>query len=299
MSSKKDNVPVLYLEIVDQGESGFILDTTRGTAYEQQRRTSTISWIPTMGTQVYLDNDGIKRNKRVRHISGCESIDMEEQTKSGFVPNRNADKIPFDMGFATIRREGSTIGTYDYLSAITDFLDNPLRPENLPALYKQIKVDEKAVELLDEDELLTAAKSKVYALRSNNGDKDFTYLEDKINSYCKLLNVWDETPQRKLILLLNKAMSRPKEFLDIVVSAENTVITEVTHALQLGVIMFDGNTAQYTKESKVISALGKGNMSSDKKIEALSTFLQTPEGNNALTELRAKVEVEKENQFSK
>ena len=99
--------------------------------------------------------------------------------------------------------------------------------------------------------------------------------------------------------MLNKAITAPKQFLEIIVKAEQTVIVDVSHALQLGVIMFDGNVAQYSKESKIIRSLGKGNMSSDKKIEALATYLQTEEGNNDLTELRAKVEVEKENQFSK
>ena len=180
------------------------------------------------------------------------------------------------MGFATVKREGGTIGTYDYLNSITYFLDNPLRPDSATPLYKQIKVDERAVELLDEDEMLTAAKSKVYALRMNTGGKEYSYNEAKINSYCKLLNVWDETPERKLILLLNKAITAPKLFLEIIVKAEQTVIVEVSHALQLGVIMFDGNVAQYSKESKIIRSLGKGNMSSDKKIEALAHLNQYP-----------------------
>lgn len=296
----KDNTPVLFLELCEQGESGFYLDGTRGTAFEQQLKTPTVSWIPTEGVQVYKDENGTIRHKRVRHIKGCESIDIKEQELNGFRPNRMNDKIPFDNGFATIKREGSTIGTYDYLKSISDFLDNPLRSENVRPLYKEIKVDKKAVELLDEDELLTAAKSKVYSLRTNTGkDTPYIYNEDKINSYCKLLNVWDETPERKLILLLNKAMTNPKSFLEIVVKAEQTIITEVAHALQLGVIMFDGNTVQYAKENKVIIPLGKGNMSQDKKIEAFATYLQTEEGNNDLTELRAKTEVEKENQFSK
>lgn len=294
----KDKVPVKYFESVEQGDSGFVMDGTERTPFEQRLRTPTVSWIPTDGIEVYLDENGIKRHRPIRHIKNCESIYPLEQEKMGFKPNRTNDKIPMDQGFLTIRREGSTVSTYDYLNAATYFLDNPLRPQTATPIYKEIKADERAVELIDDDELLTVAKSKVYALRLNTGkDAPYRYDENKIDSYCRLLNVWDETPERKLVLLLNKAMTNPNNFLQTIVKAEQTVITEVSHALQLNVIAFDANTAQYTKESKVIYSVGKGNMSESKKIEALSNWLQTTEGNTALTELRTNLEVAKELQF--
>lgn len=298
----RKKAPVLYLELVDQGRSGMIKDGTAGTRYEQELNVPTISWIPTEGIQVYVDKeDGLVKNKRVRHIAGCETIDMEQQAKQGFIPNKMNDKIPFKMGFATITGEGATLSAYNYLSSVTYYEDNPLRPETATAMYRQIKVDERAVQLLNSDELVTKAKSKVYALRDNTGGKDlYTYDDSKIDAYCRLLGLWDETSERRLVLLLHKASTEPKAFLDLVVTSENTLVTEITQAMDLGVIMFEGNTAQYTKESKVIQALGgKGNTKLDKKVEALSSYLQSPEGNAALTELRAKVEVEKENQFQK
>lgn len=296
----KEKVPVMYLEVVEQGDSGFYLDGTRNTQFEQQLRTPTVSWIPTEGIMVEKDENGVSRNKRIRHIKGCEILDPIEQEKNGWKPNRNSDKIPFDNGFASIKREGSTIGTFDFLKSATYFADNENRPDSATPLYREIKVDERAVELVDDDELLTVAKSKVYALRINTGSKTtpYRYDEDKINSYCQLLNVWDETPERKLVLLLSKATINPKSFLDIVVKSEQTVITEISHAIQLGVIMFDGNTAQYSNGNKVIATLGTGKMSNDKKVEALASFLQTPEGNAELTDLRTNLEVEKEKQFS-
>lgn len=298
MAKSEVIVPVKFFELVEQGDSGFVMDGTERTSNPQILRNPTVSWVPTEGTMVYLDDKGIKRHSPIRHIKKCEIINPLEQEKMGFKPNRTEDKIPFDNGFATIKREGSTVGTFDYLTSATYFLDNPLRPDTATAIYKEIKIDERAVSLIDEDELLTVAKSKVYALRLNTGTKgNYKYDEDKINTYCNLLNVWDETPERKLVLLLNRAITSPKSFLDTIVKAEQTVIIEVTHALQLNVIMFDKNTAQYTKEAKVINTVGTGNMSQDRKIEALAGWLQTPEGNQALTELRINLEIEKERQF--
>ena len=296
----KDGVPIIFLELVDQGDSGFTMDGTERSGMPQTLRNPTVSWIPTEGTEVYLDEKGIKRNKKIRHIKGCEIIYPLEQEKNGFTPNRTTDKIPFDNGFASVKREGSTISTYDYLLAATYFIDNPLRPDTATPIYREVKINEKATELLDNDELQTTAKSKVYALRINTGGGEksmFKYDEDKINTYCNLLNVWADSPQQQLVMLLDIAARTPKKFLDIIVTAENTVITEVTHALQLKVIMFEKNVAQYSEGDKIITSVGSGNMSLDRKGEALASWLQTPEGTPSLTELRSKTEIEKERQF--
>lgn len=294
----KDKVPVKYFEVVEQGDSGFVLDGTERTQHEQRLHAPTVSWVPTDGIEAYKDESGIIRHRPIRHIKNCESIYPLEQEKMGFKPNRTNDKIPLDNGFITVKRSESTVATFDYLMAATYLIDNPLRPASATAIYREIKTDDRAVELIDEDELLTRAKSKVYALRLNTGkDQPYKYDDAKIDSYCRLLNLWDETPERKLVLLLGAATQKPKDFLNIISKAEQTVIIEVSHALQLGVIMFDANTAQYAKENKIITPVGKGNMSEIKKIEALAAWLQTPEGNADLTELRTKLEAGKELQF--
>lgn len=298
----KEKVPVMYLELCDQRESGFVKDGTAGTAYVQTLKAPTIRWIPTESLSATVDEKGVKRFKKIRHIKGCEIIDPQEQEKRGFMPNRFDDKIPFEVGFATIYREGSTIGTYDYLREATIFADNPERPEKADKVYRELKAKEKAVGLVNDDEEATLAKTKVYALRSNTGsskDKIFKYDENKIDTYCSLLNLWAESPEEKIVQLLGYAIGSPRQFLEIIVKAENTVVTDVSQALHYGVIMFDGNTAQYTEESKLITVLGTGKMSDVKKIETLSNYLQTSEGTNALTELRAKLELAKEKDFQK
>jgi hypothetical protein len=293
----KNGVEIMFLEVYDQSDSGFVMDGTERTNFEQRLNKTTVTWVPTEGQEGYMDGK-VKRFRKIRHIRSSELIYPLEQEKNGYVPNRTTDKIPIDNGFITIKREGSTIGTYDYLKASTYFFDNPFRPDTATPIYREIKVDENAVSLLDEDEMLTAAKTKVYALRLNiNGTKNYKYDTDKISSYCNLLNVFAETPEQQLVLLLNKSITNPKNFLDTIVKAEQTVITEISHALQLKVIAFEKNTAQYTKEEEVITTVGTGNMSEIKKIEALASYLQTTEGNSALTKLRTRLEIEKELQF--
>src|SRR4051812_16271370 len=116
--SQKSKVDVLYLELVDQNKSGFVLDGTRGTAAQQELMAPSTQWVyPTGKTSSYKEENG-KRTRHdieIRFINGCDTIDKKEQELRGFVPNRFEDKILFENGFATVYREGSTIGLYDFL----------------------------------------------------------------------------------------------------------------------------------------------------------------------------------------
>lgn len=295
MAAKKEQVPVKYYEIVDRKDSGFIMDGTGGTPYQQQLTAPSIQWISEKAMTA-VHKDGTKHYVPIRYINRCDTIDPIEQEKRGFVPNRFEDKIPIENGFFSVEREGATIGLYDFLEAAFWNQDNPDRPDNVQARYREIRLDKKAVALLDEDEILTQAKSLIYELRLNTGNAKtpYKYNVDRIDAICRLVNVWDETPERKLILLLQKATQFPKEFLDTVVKAEQTVITEVSHALELNVINFDINVAQESEGSKIIYTVDGEKLSQEQKIEKLAAWLSTEAGNAALTKMRAQLEIAKE-----
>jgi hypothetical protein len=303
MAVKKEKPPVKYYEIVDKKPSGFIMDGTGGTQYQQELTTPSIQWIAAQGktcVKVKDEKSGVetKHFVEIRYINGCDSIFPEEQEKRGFVPKRLMDKIPIENGFVTVERDGSTIGLYDYMEKAFWNQDNPDRPDTAASRYREVKMNEKARELLDDDEMVTEAKSIVYSLRKNTGGKTpYKYDEDRIDSICRLVGVWDQSPETKLIKLLQEATQNPKQFLEIVVKAEQTIITEISHALEMKVISFDGNTAQYSEGNKIIVALGGERMKEDVKIDKLAAWLGTQEGNPSLTELRAKLELAKEKEF--
>lgn len=299
MAEKKVKAPIKYYEIMDRKPSGFIMDGTGGTQYQQELNAPSIQWVSAQGKTCVKDEKGIKHYEEIRYINGCDSIIPEEQIKRGFTPKRLMDKIPIENGFVTVVREGSTIGLYDYLEKALFNFDNPDRPETADARYREVKMNEKAQELLDDDELVTNAKAIVYSLRRNTGGKKvaYQYDNDRIDTICRLVNVWDESPETKLVKLLKVAIQTPKEFLDIVVKTEQTIITEISHALEMNVINIEGNTFQYTEDKKILLALGTGNFKEDVKIDKLGAWLGTQEGTPSLTELRAKLELAKEKEF--
>ncbi len=290
--AKKETSEIAYYESVDKKSSGFVMDGTRGTQYQQELTTPSIRWIPTQGK---TSEPGTKAYKDIRYIAGSNTIDPEEQKKLGHIPRPFEDKIPMENGFMTVVREGNTIALYDYLKNSFFNKDNPDRSPGADAIYREVKLDKKAVALLDEDEELTRAKSLVYQLRLLTGDKTtpYKYNMDRIDAICRMVNVWDETPERKLILLLQSATQNPKAFLQVVETSEQTVVTEVAHALELNVIQFDKNAAFFTEGNAIIYTVEGDKLKADQKIELLASWLSTEAGNGTLTELRAKLEIAK------
>lgn len=294
MAKTAEKPPIKYYEIVDRKGSGFIMNGTEGTQFQQELSAPSVQWISATGKA--HDPNNKHGFVDIRWISGCNFIDPQEQERQGYKPNRFEDKIPMESGYAAIERSGNTVGLYDYYERVFYNTDVEGRPATAAARFREVKINKKAELLLDEDEMLTQAKALVYELRLNTGNKEtpYRYNEDRINAICRLVNVWDESNETKLVKLIKVATQNPKEFIETVLKAEQTVITEVSHALELKVIMFDGNTAQYCNENKIIHSLGSGNMKPDVKIERLAAWLSTSEGNESLTELRAKIELAKE-----
>lgn len=289
---------VKYYELVDKNPSGFVKDGTRGTPYHQELTGPSIRWIPSTGLKAEII-DGVLHHKPIRWINGCEILDPIEQKKQGFEPNRFEDKIGIENGFFNTAAEGGLLSLHKYCEVVFYNADAPNRPNDFTPIFRELRIDKKAETLLDEDEVQTQAKMLIYELRQATGNKKmpFKYNTDRISAICRLVNVWDETPERQLMLLLSKAMQNPKEFLEVVVRSEQTIITEVSHALELKVIKFDGNTVQYVSENKIITSLGSDKIKELDKIEKFASWLATNEGTNALTEMRTKVELAKEKLF--
>jgi hypothetical protein len=64
--------------------------------------------------------------------------------------------------------------------------------------------------------------------------------------------------------------------------------------LELGVIEIVDNVVQYRDKDEIVKSLGTQKLNKKQQIDALSDYLKTPDGNEALTKLRASLEVAKE-----
>ena len=299
-ASKKVKAPILFIELVDQANSGFVLDGTRGTPNETQLRAPGIRFIPNegyrRGHRIDIVNGKEKEvffNEKIRYIKNEEIIVVSEQKRLGIEPSPLAreDKIPIEKGFATIVREGSSIGLYDFIFDSYYNDSNPHRSEKATALYRIVELD-KQNERINEDELVAADAVKVVgSLYQKTGKNAYVYHEEKIDAICEMLAIVAETYASKIRALMSLAKQQPDWFLDKVTKLEQTTITLITHALELNVLRFNNNTAEYVTKDKVVKSLGAGKLSHDQKIMRLGDFLRTAEGHEAHMELQAEVEV--------
>lgn len=291
----KNNAPVLHLELVEKRKSGFILDGTRGTKNEHEIDAPTAAWVPQVGFRLTkgTDEDGkpLFYNEEIRYIKHQREISVEEQKKKGIqpTPNKREDKIIIDKGFMTIKREGAYIGLYDYLKQSFYNESNPDRSEAATAIYREIDLESKAEQFNDNDIAMADAIQYVGRLVQKSG-KEYKYNEEKINSICQLLQIYAETPASKLNMIMQRAKALPFEFMNLVMKFEQTIETEVTHALELKVVRFKGNIMEYSNKDKVIMDLGAGNLIHEKKIEKAASILGTTDYAAQLTELRTELE---------
>lgn len=294
--------PMLFIELVDMGNSGFIQDDTANTPTPNQLRAPGVRFIPNEGmrkgkrTDIVNGRDKtVTFNERIRYIKGEHIISLAEQKRLGIEPSGLAreDKIPIERGYATIVREGSTVGLYDYLLEAFYNDSNPDRSDKATAIYRVMQID-KLAELRNEDELIAADAIKyVGSLYEKIGKNNYRYNEDKINAICEFLAVHAETPATRIQVLMSHAKQRPEWFLDKVTKLEQTTVMEVTHALELNVIRFTGNVGEYVAKEKILKSLGNGKYSQAQKISRLADWLRTAEAHEAYMELKAEIELAK------
>lgn len=321
-STIEDKIPSMFISLIDQQDSGWVCDDTAGTPNEKRICSAGMFFIPNKGKRCepILDSNGKTigyKNILIQYIKGCDVIDVEEQRKRGFRPDSKGvynqgsgipsnDTIAIKKGNSLTKREGDT-ALFDYLSVVTYNLSAPHRNKKDKAFFKIIEL-EKQTETLNEKDFLEAdAVAYVQTLLIKQG-KGYKYKEDKIDSLLSVLGIYggDNYPSKINTLTLaakgkisqDGAYITTKKFLEIVTKLDETIITEVTHALQFDVIKFEGNSVISTDSNKVMAFLGDAKMKQNQKIEAFSELLKTPEYSQSYQELKAKLELAQEKSFS-
>ena len=302
MPESEEKVPVIFIELSDKRTSGFILDGTEGTPHQVELDSPSVRFIPNVGYRKGVKIDVVngkkvetRYNERIRYIRNETEISMSEQKRLGIEPNPQAkeDKILIEKGFATIAREGSDVGLFDFILQSYYNGTNLDRSDKATNIYRVIELDKKAESENDEDEFLAQAILYVTSLREKVGD-EYVYNEPKIDAVCTLFNVIAESYPTKIQALRAFAKQFPTQFLAKVSKLGATAATEIAHGLQLNVINFEGNSAVYVNKQKVIKVLGSGNMTMDKKISALADYFNTKDGYEAYNEFKAELDAAKE-----
>jgi len=299
----QEEVPVMYIELTDQQDSGYRRDDTVGTPYEEKITCPGVEFIPNVGKRAepIRDKDGIETGRfsfvPIRYIKGCDIIDVPLQDKLGWKPNAipQEDAIQILKGKTLVRREGDT-ALFDYLEKVFYNISAPNRSPRAKGLYKVVEI-EKQTEVLNEKDFMAAdAVMYVRSLLLPTGKNTYKYREDKIDNILTILGLYggDNYPD-KIKVLTHAAKNSPENFLKLVVKADDVTVTEVTHALELDVIAINGTTIEYVDDKKVLANLSDVKGGKDKKIAAFAELLRTPEYAQAYQEMKVRVELAQEN----
>jgi hypothetical protein len=305
----KKEVETLYIELTEQGDSGWIKDDTKGTPYEEKITSPSVHFIPNRGkmARAIMNGDVVTGYKYVpiQYIKGCNEIEVEEQRKLGYEPDDKGifnkgnyvsteDSIAIVKGKAVIKNEGD-IGLFEYLKNVLYNASSPFREETstrAKIMFKVIDIN-KSTETFNELDFLQAEAINYISqnLLFKVGKGQYKYHEPKIDNIMTVLNLFGEDYPQRIAVITKAAKTNPEGFLQIVYKLDQTTITEVTHALELNVIKFEGNSVEFVEGKKVVATVPSENKSHEKKINALSDLLRTPEYAQVYQELIAKIEI--------
>lgn len=290
----------MFIELVDQRDSGWVLDGTRGTKDEKRLTSPSAEFIPNRGfrlVRVKGENGEVEYvNEAIRYIKNCPVLSVEEQNRRGFRPSKNKmeDLIIVKGGNFSVTREGSFSLLYDYLEQVFYNATNPDRPSSAKGIFKVVELGKKEEQFNENEIAIADAIQFIGTLYDKKGKDEFIYNEDKINSLCKVFLVYAETPSGKINGLIAHAKKDPIGFLDKALKFEQGILMEISQALELGVIKFNSNTAVYCNKDKVVAMVGNGNIKHDKKIEKLANLLGSSEYKSVYQEFKIELEAAKE-----
>ena len=307
MNSKE--VETLYIEVTEQGDSGWVKEDTKGTPYEEKITSPNVLFIPNKGKMAKpIIKDGVVVSYKfvpIQYIKGCNEIEVEEQRKLGYEPDdkgvfnkgnyiSNEDAIPIIKGKAVIKNEGD-VALFNYLKNVLYNQSSPDREATTTRakiMFKVIDIN-KNTEVFNEFDFLQAEAVNYIQvnLLLKVGKGQYKYQEAKIDNIMTVLNLFGEDYPQKVSVITKAAKTNPEGFLQLVVKLDQTILTEVAHALELDVIRFEGNTAEFVEGKKVVATLAVAHKSQENKIKALSELLRTPEYAQVYQELTAKIEI--------
>lgn len=314
----KTNVkyPTLKISIVDQKPSGYFREDTLGSPNPIQKTVADAYYIPNTGegikfvkqekgedVEISVDEYGklVESGKGhlaviepypIRYIKGCPSIDQLWQESHNWKPRPDpkADEICIEGGYAEFEYSHDP-AKYIYLKSLLWNKSLPYRMEHKKALFYEVVEAKKVAINVAVELLVKEATDEWSTLLTKDNKGGFTIDEAKVRGYAGLLNATGETAMEMVQSLLAIAKTDPVKFVDKVKMYKEEAITDVSHAMQLGLVSFEGNNATFFN-GKIIP-LGKVTAVSS-KIEKTAEGLKMPENKEFYVQLKAQIELKKE-----
>jgi hypothetical protein len=237
--------------------------------------------------------------RTIRHIFGCEYIDIDEQKKYGFEPNPMQDKIFITNGYLQIHRTGSAVGTYDYLRAYQGNDHNPLRPDEAEIEFVEIHETEIAHQKVLDFEVVMEAMGLLNTIRNKQADDTYQYNEQMLKDMASLFNIDQEDVDNDLIFLqlMAIAQTEPERIVNTALNPLKQMIVDIKQADRLQAIIFDNERVYFPGELKVVIMTFKTKTTKENMIKKLAEFLAQPANLQLLNQFRVALATAEEKQL--
>lgn len=231
--------------------------------------------------------DGKPGYEEIRHIMGCEYIYPEDQAKYGFKPDPIFDNIFITNGNLIIHREGSAVGTYDYLKAYQGNANNKLRPDDAEIEYEEVIGKDIAIAKVADFNMMMEAMGLLQPIRVSRGDGTYDFNTETLQELCTLFNLdTDTSPEEQFAELVEIARTNPERIVNTAINPLKVLVLDIKKADKLDLIRFEPDRVFYTNDLKVVIMPFRVKMTKEKQIEALAKYLTLPANSLHLEQLR-------------
>jgi hypothetical protein len=290
--------------LVNQQPSNFVLDGADEEGSDLQTNISAPNArkIKNFSKVAYTEKIGkdkeILKLKRTRYIKGCDSIDIEEQDKSGYVPNPVNDTFWILNGKATVIESGSDIGLYRFLKSHEGNVSNQNRPEGAVDIFREIdtSVDTLEVENIFDDEIKVL--KYMDRLKRKVAGNIFEYSEDALEFLCSIFKIppfQNGYRSDAWVAVAIYAKQNPGTFLSMIANKTAKIESDVNAAISKGIISIDEEKSFFSNSQKVITSFPKTFTNDDIK-EKLVDFFANPSNREYYDELNTeslKIKIDK------
>lgn len=320
--------PILKIALCDQQPSGYIREDTIGTQNPIEKTCPGSFYIPEKGGEsiryVLIENKDGKRKRvvvettealemiknksegyeniipekySIRYIKGCPEISVEWQKENNWLPSPDphSDAIMIEDGYGEFTYTSDPV-KYRYIRELMWNADLPNRLAHVKPMYYEIKESKKDEFNID---IILARKGAMdewekLVIKGKQGQGN-TYNEEKIRGYAELMNVQGRNTTERLTALYQKLNAEPLLFVEKVKAYKEETITDISHAIDLKLLRFEGNDAVLFNDKRI----SLGNVGSKStKIERLSDMLKTSEYKETYVTLKNQIQLAKEKQLN-
>lgn len=236
-----------------------------------------------------IDEKGVVHS--IRYIKDCPTIDVIEQEKLKYKPNRAADQIVFKSGQLIVSQNGED-------NALAEFMKNDVRNQHAPnrrpnshTVFMELRTEDIATKKLTGKNDRRIANGLVYEMAKFE-EGAWVYDEPKLKFYGGIFSIDHLTNPEIAEALSDIADTEPLKIINAISEKTNILRPVLASAIQAGVLAMGKESATLLVNGIQTSFMkfSKDAKSDSKKTDEILYFIASPNGAPSLRQMKIATE---------